>query len=270
MIDVNAHDRVRHLAGVCRLHQHAGVAGEIVVAGNAAETELEPDAGREPEAVVDLHRLEADVVGILQHRNDAGAVEGDVELARQAVQRAVVENVEVPFAGIGARIDQFLRVDARRRRAGDIADIVGAGAARAQPQILDRLDHGDRVGRLDFADLEIGAGRHMGIAAAVALGEVGKTGELRRLEDAVRDAQAAHIRVLVRRDIEQAEEAPAEIVGGLRIFALGGVLLQPLIGVERMLLALELFRIGEFAAGGEQAVLRLERGRIGPGRLRRS
>ena len=34
---------------------------------------------------------------------------------------------------------------------------------------------------LDLADLDIGAGRHMRIAAAIALGEVGEAGELLRL-----------------------------------------------------------------------------------------
>ena len=180
VLDEQAHHRVRHFAGVARLHQHAGIAGEIVMPGDAAKPELEPDAGREPEPVVHLHRLKGDVVGILQHRNRAGAVEGDVELARQAVERAVVENVEMPFARERPRIDQLLRIDAGGRRAGDVADVVGAGAARAEPQILHRLDHGDRIVRLDFADLNVGARRDVRVAAAVTLGEVGKTGELRR------------------------------------------------------------------------------------------
>ena len=106
---------------------------------------LNQTPGSKPEAVVHLHRLEADVVGVLQHGDRAGAVEGDVEFARQAVKRAIVEDVEVPFARKGPRVDQLLRIDAGGRRAGDVADIVGAGAARAQPEILDRLDHGDRV-----------------------------------------------------------------------------------------------------------------------------
>ena len=48
----------------------------------------------------------------------AAAVEGDVELARQAVERAVVEDVVVPVAGVGPGVDQLLRIDAggRRRR----------------------------------------------------------------------------------------------------------------------------------------------------------
>ncbi len=68
--------------------------------------------GASAEAVVHLNRLEADVVGILQHGNNAGAVESDVEFARQPIKRAVVEDVEVPFARIRARVDQLLRVDA--------------------------------------------------------------------------------------------------------------------------------------------------------------
>ena len=109
---------------------------------------------------------------------DAAAVEADVELARDAVERAVVEDVEVPLAGIRPRVDQFLRIDAGGRRAGDVADVVGARAARAQAEVLDRLDHGDGVLRLDLAHLQVGARRHVGIAAGVALGEIGDAGEL--------------------------------------------------------------------------------------------
>ena len=47
-----------------------------------------------------------------------------------------------------------------------------------EAEILDRLDHRDRVLRLDLADLQVGARGHMGVAAAVALGEVGDAGEL--------------------------------------------------------------------------------------------
>ncbi len=114
--------------------------GKILVAGDAAEAEAEPDAGLDAKALLHLDRGEGDVVGFLQHRDLAGAVEGDVELARQAVERAVVEDVVVPLARIGARVDQFLRIDAGRRRARDVADVVGAGAARAQAEVLDALD----------------------------------------------------------------------------------------------------------------------------------
>ena len=42
------------------------------------------------------------------------------------------------------------------------------------------------------------------------------------------------------------------------------MLLQPLVRVEWMLLALEFFLIGKFAAGGNQPVLRLQCGRVRP------
>ncbi len=120
---------------------------------------------------------------------------------------------------------------------------------------------------LDFADLEIGARGHMRVAAAIALGDIGDPGELRGFEDAVRNAQPAHVGILVRRDVEQAEKPPAKIVRRLRIFPFGRVFLQPFVGVERMLLALEFLRIGKFAAAGENAVLRLEARRVRSGRL---
>ncbi len=267
VIDEYAHHRVGHLGGIGGPDHDAGIAGKTLVPGEPAETQPEPDAGFQPEAVVHLDGLEADIVGVFQDRNDAGAVEADIEFARQAVKRAVVEDVEVPFARIGARVDQLLRVDAGRWRAGDVADVVGAGAARAQAEVLHRLDHVDRVLGFDFADLQIGARCDMGVAAAVALGQIGDAGKLRGGENAVRHAQPAHVGVLVGRNVKQAEKAPAEIVRRLRIFVLGGEVFQPLVGVEGMLLALELLRVGQFAAGLEHAILRLERRRVGTDRL---
>ena len=237
------------------------------MAGDAAEREAKPDARFDAEAVLHLDRLEADVVGVFQHRNAPGAVEADIEFARQAVERALVENVEVPFARVRPRVDQFLRIDAGCRRAGDVADIVGARAARAETEILDRLDHGDGVLRLDLADLQIGARGDMRIAAGISVGDIGHARKLPMLEDAVGNAQPAHVRVLRRRDVEQPEIAPAEIVGGFRRLVFRRLLLQPLVGVEGMLLALEFFLIGEFAAGGENAILRLDVDGVGSGRL---
>ena len=59
--------------------------GEIPVAGDAAEPEAKPDAGLDAKTVLHLDRGKRDVVGVFQHRDLAGAVEGDVELARQPV-----------------------------------------------------------------------------------------------------------------------------------------------------------------------------------------
>ena len=109
------------------------------MARDAAEREAKPHARLRTETVLHLDGLKADVVGILQHRYAAGAVKSDIELARQAVQRAFIENVEVPFARVGARVDQLLRIDSGGRRAGDIPDIVGTRTSRAKAEILDRL-----------------------------------------------------------------------------------------------------------------------------------
>ena len=167
VVDEDAHDRVGH-GGCFRGFDHnAGVAGEIMMTGDAAEHETKPNARLNSKSVGDFDRLEANVVGVLEHRNDAAAVEPDIELAGNAVERAIIENVEVPLACVGPRVDEFLRIDAGRRRAGDIANVVGAGPARAEPEILDRLHHGDRIARLDLADLQIGARRHVGVAAAI-------------------------------------------------------------------------------------------------------
>ena len=172
VVDEDAHHGIGHLGGVFGLDDDAGSASEILMPGDAAEHELEPDARLDAEAVLHGDGLEADVVGVFEHRDHAAAVEADIEFARDAIERAVVEDVEMPFARIRPGIDQLLRIDTRGRRAGDVADIVGAGAARAQAQILDRLDHGHGVFGLDLAHLQIGAGGHMRVAAGIVLGEI--------------------------------------------------------------------------------------------------
>ena len=164
----------------------------------------------------------------------------------------------MPFAGERPGVDQLLRIDARGRGPCDVANIVGTRAARAQPEILDRLDHGDGVLGLDLAHLEIGAGGDVGVAAAVALGEIGNAGELPVREDAVRHPQPAHVGVLVWRDVEQAEETPAEIVGRLGIFVVRRLRLEPFVAVEWVQFALEFLLFGELAAGFEDAILRVQ------------
>jgi len=63
---------------------------------------------------------------------------------------------------------------------------------------------------------------------------------------------------LVRRAVEQAIKAPAEIVVRFRRFVVCGLRLQPFIAVERMQLALELLRIGKFFAFFDEAILRAQ------------
>src|SRR4051812_1962963 len=72
---------------------------------------------------------EANVVCVLQCRNAPPAVERDVELPRQAIQHAGVEDVVVQPPRQRAGVDQLVGVDAGGRAGGDIADVVGACSA---------------------------------------------------------------------------------------------------------------------------------------------
>src|SRR5438105_15400944 len=87
------------------------------------------------------------------------------------------------------------------------------------------------------------------------------------LQDAVRHPQSAHERILRRRDIEQPEITPAEIVRRCRRRIAPRLVLQALIGIERMAFALELLLVGELLARGGELVLRLEVRGIWSGRL---
>ena len=109
----------------------------------------------------------------------------------------------------------------------------------------------------------------MGIPAAVAIGEIGDAGELPVREDAVRHAQPAHVGVLVRRDVEQAEEAPAEIIGGLGIFVACRLRLEPFVAVEGVQFTLEFLLLGKLAAGLEHPLLRAQMCGVRAARLRR-
>src|SRR5215469_4151707 len=86
-------------------------------------------------------------------------------------------------------------------------------------------------------------------------------------ENAVRHAQAAHVGVLGRRDIEQTKIAPTEIIRWHWRCVGPRLILQPLIGVEGMLFALEPFLVSKLLAGRQNYVLRLDMRGIGAGRL---
>src|SRR5580692_10539420 len=109
----------------------------------------------------------------------------------------------------------------------------------------------------------------MRIAAGIALGEIADAGELPMRKNAVGDAQPAHIGFLRRCAVEQAEEAPAEIIVRFRRFVLGGLVLQLLVAVERVQFALELFRVRQLAAGLDGAVLGEQRRGVGSNWLSR-
>src|ERR1700730_7943994 len=121
----------------------------------------------------------------------------------------------------------------------------------------------DRVLRRDLPELQIGADGYMGISAAELFGESGYPRELPMRQNAIGDAQATHVTVLGRRDIEETEKPPTEIIGRLRIFVTRGLAAQLVIRIEEMLFALPLFLIDEFLAGPDRLVLGQQMRRIG-------
>jgi hypothetical protein len=254
--DEDAHHGGGDRDALLRPQQHACVAGEVVMAGDAAERHAEVDAGRRRLALAHGDRGETDIVGVLEHGHGAAAVEGDVELARQAVELAMIEDVIMELACERPRVDELGGIDAGGRAARDVADVVGAGAARGETQVLNCDQHVDGVRRADLADLHVGARRHIRIAAAPALGDVGDAAELHRGEDAVRHPQAAHEGVLRRRHVEEAVELVAEDIDPLREARCGDVLAQHVPEVERMALPFRQLLGRELAAGGEHAILR--------------
>ncbi|GJE62760.1 hypothetical protein MPOCJGCO_4896 [Methylobacterium trifolii] len=114
----------------------------------------------------------------------------------------------------------------------------------------------------DLAHLEVGARRDVDVTAPVRVGEVGHPRELPVVQDAVGDAQAAHVMGLVRGEPEHAVVAPAEVVLGLGGRARGGLRDQAVVALERVLGALPLLLLGELAAGLDRGVLRLDVDRV--------
>ncbi len=172
-------------------------------------------------------------------------------------------------ARIGARVDEFLRIDARRRRAGDIADIVGAGALLHRPRSCIASRIFDGVFRRDFADLDIGARRHMQIAAAKIFREIGaspRTANARERHWGC--AAGTYMNFAPARHRRVHSSASGNCRRALAARCSLACAHKARIGVERMFFALEFFLIVEFAAGRDGAVLRLEMRGVGADRLR--
>ena len=85
------------------------------MAGDAAEREPIPHARCNGGACEDLDGLKADVVCVFKGGDGAAAIKADVEFARQAIKRPVVQNVHMHVVRVGAGVEQLLRINARQR-----------------------------------------------------------------------------------------------------------------------------------------------------------
>jgi len=153
------------------------------------------------------------------------------------------------------RVVELLRIDARGRAAGDVADVVCTGAARGEPEFLHGEQQVDGMLCADLADLQVGAGRDVGVAAAEGLGRIGETAHLPGVQDAVGNAQPAHEGVLRRRHVEQALVLGQEDVDALGELRRLGARRHLVPAIERMLRALGGLLGDQLAARRDGAIL---------------
>jgi hypothetical protein len=218
MIGKDAHDRRRHGNAFVRLEQHARIPGRIFVPRYPAETQAKINR-----AVV-LDSDEADVIGVLQRADAPPAIKGNVKFPRQAIHLAVIEDVVMHLSRQRPRVEDLVRIDARRRAGGDVANIISTRAAIDDAQIDQTHEQIRRVSRSDLADLQIGAGGDINMAGAEVIREISKAAKLIRIGHAARKSQPAHERTLGRGDVEQAlefEQKNITSLGNARIARIG-------------------------------------------------
>src|SRR5207253_3276157 len=109
LVDEHPQDGDRDRNALLGRDRHAEVAGKGAVAGDAA------DRDTKVHTFLRAHRAEADVVRILERRHAAAAVERDVELARQAVELAMVEDAVVKGKAERPRVVELAGIDAGGR-----------------------------------------------------------------------------------------------------------------------------------------------------------
>ncbi len=136
---------------------------------------------------------------------------------------------------VGADVEELVGGETGVGRGGDVAQVVGAGAAGAEAELGEAGEDGDGVARLDLAELEIAAGGDVGVAAAEVLGEVGEAVELVAGDAATGEAEAEHEALLGGGDVEEAVPTEAVVVLGVGVFVGGGVGEESIPAVERML-----------------------------------
>ena len=234
-----------------RLGRHEDVQrrGGAVPAG----AHLATDRNVEAVHVLSANRLDrgrqADVLRLRVHAVLGAARDGDVELAGQIGVRLVAEKRLREFSNDGRRVEQFARRETGNRTPDDIPDVVLAGLERHEPDALQPPPYLRHVRDLEPAQLNLLTRRDVRVADAVLPRDVGERPHLRRVREAVRDADAHH---------EAAGRLPAEEhANPLEALAIAFVdrfptlLREPLdVGqdVEPVFLALELFDLVHDAA----------------------
>ena len=157
-----------------------------------------PEAAAGPEREAALRRpaalrVGADVVDRHLRAVERAALDGDLELARQREVERIEEEVVVDGEDVGCDVERLVWMDARIGAARDVANAVGAGAARADADGEQRLVHVDDLLERHPVDLDVLARRDVRDAAAIAVGDVGHDVELLRGEQAPGNLDALHV-----------------------------------------------------------------------------
>ncbi len=209
---------------------------EVADDRGTAQAAADRDAEAQLAGVV-LHRLQADVVHLDGGAVAHGAVDGDLELARQVGEFGVEGRPLADDLAPGARIDQLV--------AGDAGELVGGGVADAVAAGLDRVHlHGGQLGE-DFrhvfqlrpVELDVLAGADVGVALVVVAGDLRQLAHLLGVQQAVGNGHAQHGRIAL--DVQavlQAQRAEflagqfaRQVAAGLIAELLDAVLYDPLI-----------------------------------------
>ena len=157
------------------------------------------------------------------------------------MERAVVDDDLRQLLAERQRVDQFVRINARRGIRRDVADVVRARALAAQAHRLDAAQKLRRVLRLDEAQLQVGPRGDLDVAAGQLLRNLGRLAQLKRLEHAAGNFQPAH--ELLAGGCEIKQPVPLEAVDVFLVrSAIGdGVFEQERIGIQRIQFALHAF-----------------------------
>ena len=200
--DEDAHHCHYDLHELLRHHEHARIASKRLVPRRA------PERDSKCHAVAVRNCFRADVVRVLDCADEPAAIHGDVELARQIVKRAVIDDARREVVGERTYVNQLHRVHARRRVRREVADVVRARAPRVKSDRLDAPQHFGRVLRRDQPDLEIRPRRDLHVARRQLIRDPRNLAELMRAEEPARNPQPRHVCVFHR--CEEKEPVPFE------------------------------------------------------------
>ncbi len=129
VFDKDTDHRCSNRDGLGWLQEQTSILGKLLVTGDAAKLHTKIDSRLDTLPFGDANGVESDVVGICANGDASAVVKGDVELAGQSVEVAVVQDVVMHRLGIGQDIEDFLGIESAGRTGRNIAQVVSPGAA---------------------------------------------------------------------------------------------------------------------------------------------